>query len=87
MSDLFETLEFEKIPAHVAKKFPALAQQEYTRAMEFIWLILSAIQWFESLSSVEREGLMNPAEMEALIGGYRQKLELFRRNPDEFVGP
>jgi hypothetical protein len=84
LADLFEAIAgTDSIPEHVSREFPHLTPERYRRATHFMWLILSSVQWFEELSSVE-SGPLDPAEKEQLIEGYIQKLKHFRACPEDF---
>ncbi|NNC89739.1 MAG: hypothetical protein HKN82_14885 [Akkermansiaceae bacterium] len=84
LSDLFETIvEPDEIPEHVAKAYPDLTPKQYHRATHFMWLVLSSVQWFEELSSVEGGGL-DKTEAEKFIRNYTEKLNHFREHPEDF---
>jgi hypothetical protein len=84
LSDLFETIiEPDEIPEHVAMTYPDLTPKQYHRATRFIWLLLSSVQWFEELSSVEGDGF-DRAEADRLIQTYINKLNHFRDHPEDF---
>lgn len=84
LSDLFETIiESDEVPEHVTMAHPDLTPKQYHRATRFIWLLLSSVQWFEELSSVEGEGL-DKADAERLIQNYIEKLNHFRDHPEDF---
>jgi len=84
LSDLFEELTGpEGIPSHVASKYPGLSPERYQEAVWVIWLILSSVQWFEYLASVEDE-IDSKSQGNALIANYIQKLHRFRKHPENF---
>lgn len=84
LSDLFEELTRpDGIPPHVACKYPGLSPQRYREAVRFTWLILSSVQWFEELAPVEDEADTN-ATGDALLANYIQKLQHFRKHPEDF---
>ena len=84
LSGLFETIvEPDDIPTHVSSAHPELTRQQYHRATRFMWLVLSSIQWFEELSSVEGDGL-DSIQAETIIRSYIKKLNHFREHPEDF---
>jgi hypothetical protein len=84
LADLFEETNYpDSIPEHVSRRFPQLTLEKYQRATRFMWLILSSVQWFEELSSVETTPL-DPAEREQFIESYIRKLNHFRKHPEDF---
>ena len=84
LSDLFEELIApDGIPPHVAAKYPGLSPEGYKETLWFIWLILSSVQWFRSLASVEDEA-DGEARGDALLANYIQKLHHFRKHPEDF---
>ena len=87
LSDLFEYIVWnEEIPQQVQKEIPNITQKEYTSAIHIIWCLLSSLQWFSCLSSVENAGKLDEYTAERLITSYRRKLAMFRENPDSIIG-
>jgi hypothetical protein len=85
LSDLLEELITpDEVPAHLAAKYPELSPKKYHEAMGFIWLILSSVQWFSELGSVE-EGSDNKATGEELLSSCVAKLRHFRVHPEDFI--
>jgi len=84
LSDLFEELTYpDGIPLHVASKYPELTPERYKEAMRFIWLILSSVQWFACVASVEDEP-DGKAHGDDLLAKCIQKLHHFRKHPEDF---
>ena len=84
LSDLFEQLIHpDGIPSHVASKYPELSPERYQEAVRFIWLILSSVQWFECVASIEDES-DEKARGDELLANYIQKLHRFRKYPEDF---
>lgn len=82
LSDIFEELvEDDELPERLKKRFPALTQDDFSDALEFIWWLLSAVQFWNELSSVENEGNLDLSEREKLVNGYRKMLKHFRNDP------
>jgi hypothetical protein len=84
LTDLFESLEIrDGIPSHLASKYPGLSPDGYREALRVIWLILSSVQWFGELVSVEDEA-DSRVRGETLLADYIQKLHHFRKHPEDF---
>ena len=82
LSDLFETLiEEDTIPERVKERFPNLTQQEYSTSLDMIWWLLSSLQYWQELSSVENNGVLEVHEKEKLINGYKNLLRNFEKDP------
>ena len=87
LSDLFEYIIWdEKIPEKVKLEYPNLSQKEFNSAIHIIWCLLTSLQFFSQLNSIENNGDIDKEAAEKLIKGYREKLEKFRENPDDIVG-
>jgi hypothetical protein len=86
LSDLFECMVSNEIPDKVIEEYPNLTKNEYNSATSIIWCLLSSLQFFSQLISVENDGNLDEDQAEKLIDGYRKKLEKFRENPDEIIG-
>lgn len=85
LSDLLgELITPDEVPAHLAAKYPELSPQKYHEAMGFIWLILSSVQWFSQLGSVEEDS-DNKVTGEKLLANYMGKLRHFRVHPEDFI--
>lgn len=84
LTDLFEELTCpEGVPLHLASKYPGLTPERYHQAVRFIWLVLSSVQWFECLASVEDEADIKTSS-NALLADYIRKLHHFREHPEDF---
>jgi hypothetical protein len=86
LSDLFECMVSNEIPDKVIEEYPNLTKNEYNSATSIIWCLLSSLQFFSQLISVENDGNLDEVQAEKLVDGYRKKLEKFRENPDEIIG-
>jgi hypothetical protein len=86
LSDLFECMVSNEIPDKVIEEYPNLTKNEYNSATSIIWCLLSSLQFFSELISVENDGNLDEVQAEKLVDGYRKKLEKFRENPDEIIG-
>jgi hypothetical protein len=85
LSDLLEDLITpDEIPAHLAEKYPELSPEGYQEAMGFIWLILSSVQWFSELGSVEEDS-DNKVTGEKLLASCMRMLRHYRLPPEDFV--
>lgn len=87
LSDLFEYIVWdEAIPRKVKEEIPEITQKEYNSATQIMWCLLSSLQWYKCLSSVENEGHLDKDASEKLLASYRKKLAAFRKEPDEVIG-
>ncbi len=88
LSELFEqiTWDEEKIPNRVSERFTELTIDEYKSAIHIIWLILKGIEYSDSLSQVENNGVMDFEQLDRWLVSYRKKMNLFRENPNVFLG-
>ena len=87
LSDLFNYIVWdEDIPRKVKEEIPNITQKEYNSAIHIIGCLLSSLQWYECLSSVENAGNLDQKTSEKLIASYRKKLAAFRENPDAIIG-
>ena len=84
LADLLETItDPDEIPSHVAAAYPTLTLEEYSAATDCMWLMLSSLQWYKELSSVEKH---DPAERDRMTNSLRYMLLSYRQNPDAFFG-
>jgi hypothetical protein len=75
LSDLFEKLiKYTKISERVSARFQNITQDQYTLGLDMIWWVLSSLQYWEELSSVENGGVLEESETEKLINGYKKWL-------------
>ncbi len=82
LSDLFEEITAkETIPDHVKKKFPSLSQEDYNSGVDMIWYLLSSIQYWGELSSVENNGILDPQESKKMLDGYERWMRNFEIDP------
>jgi hypothetical protein len=82
LSDLFEELILEdEIPARVKKRFPSLTQKDYSDSLDMIWSLLSSLQYWDELSSVENGGQLNHEENEKLLKTGAKALKSFGADP------
>jgi hypothetical protein len=80
LSDLFEELiEDTKIPERVSARFPNITQDQYTFGLDMIWWVLSSLQYWEELSSVENGGVLEESEAKKLINGYKKWLRSYEK--------
>ena len=86
-TDLIDELSVdERLFTIVKEKFPELTKSDIDDAMFFIWHILSSIQFFTELSSVENDGELDPSEKEFLLENYQSKWKLFKDDPYDYLG-
>lgn len=84
---IFEALVGDHVlPEHVAREFPSLSQADYEAAILVLRALVSQVCFYDGLNSVENGGALDEAESERLIANYREKLAMYREDPDEFVG-
>ncbi len=82
LSDIFaELIIDEKIPDRIRNRFPKLTQDEYTTSLDMIWNLFSAIQYWEQLSSVENEGILNINEIENSLKSYSKWIKSYDKEP------
>jgi len=82
LSDLFEELiEEDEIPARIKKRFPRLTQKDYSDSLDVIWSLLSSLQYWDELSSVENDGQLNHEESEKLLTTGAKTLKSFGKDP------
>ncbi len=82
LSDLFEELiEKDTIPKRIKKRFPELTQKEYSVGLDIIWYLLSSLQYWEQLSSVENEGKLDKKEAKKLLKAASRLLKNFKKEP------
>ncbi|WP_411846036.1 hypothetical protein AAFN60_21225 [Roseibacillus persicicus] len=86
LTDLFEEMVDGPIPESVRRAFPALTEEEYSSATSVMWMLLSALQFFDELESVESGGNLDLEERDRMIGSYTEKLKNFYADPNEFAG-
>jgi len=48
--------------------------------------IVSQVCFFDCLESVENGGVLDRGKAEELIANYREKLAMYRKDPDGFAG-
>lgn len=81
LSELFETLiEDSNIPKSVTERFPTLTKDQYSTGLDMIWHLLSSMQYWSELSSVENGGILKTEERDKILSGYRKYLEGFKHN-------
>jgi hypothetical protein len=85
--DILEALLGDEVmPTHVAQQFPALSQEDYEAAVFVLWALVSQVSFVQELNSVENRGELDEEASEDLIANYREKLAMYRKGPDDFVG-
>jgi len=86
LSDLIEQLieEAEMSPS-TQRRFPTLSKQRYVEALESIWHLLSALQYWEGLSSVEKGGYLDLAERDEMLEKMLSKLKMYRADPEAYI--
>lgn len=88
LSDLFEAItpSIKQIPSHISKSFPGLTLDEFNSATHLMWLSLKSIEFSSGLSQVENNGTMDFNQLEKWLNSYKNKMALFRENPNGFLG-
>ncbi|WMS88787.1 hypothetical protein [Pleionea litopenaei] len=82
LSDIFEELiEEDEIPKRIKKRFPRLTQEDYSDALDIIGFLLTSLQYWEELSSVEKCGHLDQEESEKLLKGGSMHLKSFSEEP------
>lgn len=82
ISDLFEELSTdEDIPMRIKDRFPTLSKEDYSVGMNIIWQLLSSLQYWEELSTVENKGKLEIHESENLMATYTNALKNFEKEP------
>ncbi len=82
LSDLFEELiEGGKIPERIKYRFPELTQKQYSSSLDIIWWLLSSMQYWDELRSVENNGVLEKDEADKHINAYKKWLENFENEP------
>lgn len=82
LSDLFEELiEDDKMPQRIKDRFPEITQQQYDSGLDMIWWLLSSLQYWSQLSSVENQGVLDEAEADKLLKGHKRWLNSFKKEP------
>jgi hypothetical protein len=82
LSDLFEELiQEDEIPARVKNRFPSLTQEDYSDSLDMIWSLLSSLQYWDELSSVENDGQLDQLESEKLLKTGSKSLKSFGEDP------
>ncbi len=86
LSDIVEQLRMESVmPASVRARFPSLSQERYGEALETIWDLLSALQYWNQLSSVEDGGHLSLEERNLMLGNMLSKLHLHKADPHDYL--
>ena len=87
LSDLFECIvDSPEVASKVKEKYPQLSQEDYEDATSMIWQLLSALQYYSELDSVENDGKLDLEERDRFITCYLKKLKRHREDPDKFHG-
>jgi len=82
LSDIFEELiEDDQLPTRLTERFPNLSQEQYSTALDMIWWLLSSLQYWEQLSSVENDGELDVKEKNKLLLGYSKWLKNYEEDP------
>ena len=87
LSDIFESMSYKAgLFDNVKDDFPNLTEAEYLSALQIIWLIITATEWFSGYESIENDGKLDFEQMEIYLKSYKKKMKLFRDNPGDFLG-
>ena len=82
ISDLFEELiQNRDMPTHLRERFPELSQADYESGLDTIWALLSAVQFWKELESVENSGDFEREASERVLDGFRSWLKSYREEP------
>ena len=82
LSDIFEELiQNDEIPKGIKDRFPTLSQEEYSLSLDMIWWLLSSLQYWEELSSVENFGSIDKEEKDKSINAYKRWMENYEKDP------
>jgi hypothetical protein len=86
LSDIIEQLREEaQMPETLKARFPNLSPERYGEALETIWHLLSALQYWEGLASVENGGHLDLAERNRMLQNMLSKLKLYQANPTGYI--
>ncbi len=82
LSDLFEELiSPEKVPENIKVRFPDLAEKDYFDGLDIIWSLLSSLQYWDELSTVENKGVLDEEEADKLLNATSEHLVTYRNEP------
>lgn len=82
LSDIFEELiQNDEIPKGIKDRFPKLSQEEYSLSLDMILWLLSSLQYWEELSSVENFGSIDNEEKDKSINAYKRWMENYEKDP------
>ena len=87
LSDFFlEILSDEKVEKLVQDKFPELSKVEVESNLWLIFSLLRLLEWSRNDMILEQNEFENSKEIPRSIDSMKKKLELFRKDPDEYLG-
>ena len=75
-----------EIPEEVSERYPDLTVRDYQAGLHVIWLLLSQHYYCSDFSQLENGGELDVEEADKLMKSYLAKLEIYRSNPEEFLG-
>ena len=82
LSDLVEELiEDDTIPEKIKSRFPEITQVQYTTGLDMIWWLLSSLQYFDELKSVENKGYLDDEDRERMLNDYSKWLDKYKNEP------
>ncbi len=87
LADLVNALKYEAdVPEAVRERYPDLSLRAYRAGLHVVWLLLSQLNYQDSLSSVENGGVLDEDAAEKMLLNYIGKLKSYREDPEDYLG-